>query len=375
MINLCQPQTGEAELAAIEGVFASNWLGVGPRVEEFERSFARYIGKPATEVLAVTSCTEGLFQAVAALDLGPGDEVVLPTVSFLGAAHAVRHSGARVVFCDVDPITLNPTAEQIEAATTPATKAALVLHYGGRPGSVAEIAELLESRSLLLIEDSACALGSFLDGQACGTFGDVGVWSFDAMKLMTTGDGGMVWSRDPEVAERIRRSIRMGVGSSGFDRRGDSSRWWEIDPQGTGRRATMNDVSAAMGLVQLQRVPDFLGRRREVAAAYDAALVELPWMSTPGRGKPDWAPYYYWIHTAPGVRDRLATHLLECGVYTNFRYWPLHKTPMYGSGEALPGADLAAESTLLLPVHQGLSDSDVTRVIEATRAFHPELSK
>jgi aminotransferase len=371
MINLCQPQVGEAELAAIKEVFASNWLGVGPRVEEFERSFAEYIGKPAVEMLAVTSCTEGLFQTIAALGLGPEDEVILPTVSFLGAAHAVRHSGARVVLCDVDPITLNPTTEHVEAAITPATKAALILHYGGRPGAVAEIAELLKSRSLLLIEDTACALGSFLEGRACGTFGDVGVWSFDAMKLMTTGDGGMVWSPDPEIAERIRRGIRMGVGSSGFDRRGDSSRWWEINPQGTGRRATMNDVAAAMGLVQLGRVPDFLRRRREIADAYDAALGELSWISTPGERELDSARYCYWIHTQPGVRDRLATHLLERDVYTNFRYWPLHKTPMYGSGQALPGADLAAESTLLLPLHQGLSDSDVSRVIKEVLAFSP----
>lgn len=375
MINLCQPQAGEAELAAIEEVFDSSWLGVGPRVEEFERSFGEYIGKPAEEVLALTSCTEWLFQAIAALGLGPGDEVILPTISFLGAAHAVRHSGARVVLCDVDPVTLNPSAEHVEAAITPATKGALILHYGGRPGAVAEIAELLKDRSLLLIEDTACALGSFYEGRACGTFGDVGVWSFDAMKLITTGDGGMVWARDPEIAERIRRGIRMGVGSSGFDRQGDSPRWWEIDPQGIGRRATMNDVAAAMGLVQLRRVPEFLRRRQAIAAAYDIALGDLPWVGVPGEGEPKSARYFYWIHTQPGIRDRLATHLLERGIYTNFRYWPLHKTQMYGSDAALPGADLAAESTLLLPVHQSLSDSEVARIIKEIRAFSPEVSR
>jgi aminotransferase len=370
VINLCQPQAGEAELAAIGEVLDSNWLGVGPRVAEFEQAFAAYIDRPKPEVLAISSCTEGLFQAVLALGIGPGDEVVLPTVSFLGAAHAVRAASARVVLCDVDPHSLNPTAEHVERAITPATKAALVLHYGGSAGSIVEIAELVRDRSLLLIEDTACAMGSFVRGRACGTFGSIGVWSFDAMKLMTTGDGGMVWCRSPEVAEGIRSSIRMGVGSSGFDRRGDSPGWWEVDPQGLGRRATMNDVAAAMGIVQLGHVPAFLERRREIAAAYDAALGDLDWLRAPP-SETGAARYYYWVQSEPSVRDRLATHLLERDVYTNFRYWPLHRTEMYGSGDLLPGADRAAASTLLLPMHQGLGDADVDRVIAEVRAFSP----
>ena len=205
----------------------------------------------------MSSCTEGLFQAIAALDLAPGDDVVLPTVSFLGAAHAVRSAGAEVVLCDVDPDTLNPTVEQVESAITQSTKAVLILHYGGDPGVVARIAELAEQRGLVLIEDSACGLGSFVDGRACGTLGDIGVWSFDAVKLLTTGDGGMIWCRRQAMAARIRQSIRLGVGSSGLQRRVGSPEWWKIDPSMTGRRATMNDIAAAMGSVQLEQVPDF----------------------------------------------------------------------------------------------------------------------
>ena len=371
MINLFQPTAGDAELAAIEDVFSSNWLGTGKRTEQFERAFATYVGRPAEEVLAVTSCTEGLFQAVSALGLGPGDDVVLPSISFVGAAHAVRSTGARVVLCDVDPATLNPTVAHIEDAFTPATRAVLILHYGGSPGAAPAISDFAHECGLHVIEDAACSLGAFVDGHACGTFGDIGVWSFDSMKVMTTGDGGMVWCRNEDVAERIRRSIRLGGTPSGFALRQDSTRWWETDPQVVGRRAAINDIAAAMGVTQLKRLPGFLRQRRNIAAAYDAGLRDLSWLTVPEGQTRQSARIFYWIQTAPKVRDRLATYMLEQGVYTSFRYWPLHKTSMYESRAALPGAEHAAASTLMLPLHQGLSASDVEHVLDAMRGFVP----
>jgi aminotransferase len=372
MINLFQPSAGDAELAAIAEVFSSNWLGAGRRVEQFEQAFGDYVGRSADELVAVTSCTEGLFQAVAALRLGPGDDVILPTISFVGAAHAVRSTGARVVLCDVDPATVNPTVEHVEEALTPATRAVLILHYGGGPGAAPAIADLARSRSLALVEDTACGLGAFVDGRACGTFGDVGVWSFDSMKVITTGDGGMVWCRDAEIADRIRTAVSLGVASSGFGRRATSTRWWESEPQGVGRRAAMNDVTAAMGLAQLVRFAGFLRRRREIAAAYDDGLRDLPWLSVPEQQTRQSARVFYWLKTKPGVRDRLAVHMLERDVYTSFRYWPLHKTRMYGSGAQFAGADEAAATTLMLPLHQALSDSDVERVLEGIHTFVPQ---
>lgn len=374
MINLFQPMVGQAELDTVEEVFDSNWLGAGERLEGFERLLSDYIGRPPAQVLTVSSCTEGLFQAMAALDLEPGDEVVMPTVSFLGAAHAVRAGGARVVLCDVEPRTLNPTVDHVEAAIGPSTKAISILHYGGAPGAVIEIAELAKERNLALIEDAACSLGSFVDGEACGTFGDIGVWSFDPVKLLTTGDGGMIWCRDEAVAARIRNTVRLGVGSSGLQR-ATGSRWWEIDPSRIGRRATMNDVAAAIGLAQLEQLPEFLHRRKENAAAYDAQLADIPWLTRPDRPDSGGAVFYYWIQVPPALRDQLAAHLLEHDVYTNFRYWPLHLTQMYGGDGTFPGAESAAASTLLLPVHQGLGDREVERVVDAIRAFPGDRSR
>jgi len=371
MINLFQPSLGNAEVEAIREVFMSNWLGPGTRVQTFERMFGEYIGCPATELVAVTSCTEALFQAITALDIGPGDDVILPSVSFIGAAHAVHSSGAKVVLCDVDSVTLNPSIEHFEYAITPNTKAAIVLHYGGYPGAVAEIAAFANARSIFLIEDAAIALGSFTKDKACGTLGEVGCWSFDSMKTLVTGDGGMVWAKRASIADRIRNGVKLGVNLSGFHRRTHSDQWWEVDPVLVGRWAPMNDMAAAVGLVQLERLPGFLNQRAEVSARYDAELSDLTWLRLPPAATGRTARTFYWIQTAPKIRDRLAHYLLKKNIYTSFRYWPLHRTRMYRSPRSFPGADLAAESTLLLPLHQGLSALDVSRVIEAVRGFSP----
>jgi aminotransferase len=373
MINLFQPSLGDAEIEAIREVFASNWIGLGARTQAFERMFAKYIGRPDNEVVTVSSCTEGLFQAVIALGIGPGDDVILPSVSFVGAAHAVRSTGARVVLCDVDSTTLNPRVEHIEETITENTKAAIILHYGGYPGAAAEISRLAEDRAFWLIEDAAIALGSFTTDRACGTLGEVGCWSFDSMKTLVTGDGGMVWAKQPVVIERVRNGIGLGVGSSGFQRRASSHHWWELEPMTLGRWASMNDLTAALGLVQLERLPGFLSRRAEVAASYDAGLRDLGWLRLPPPASGRTARTFYWIQTVPIVRDRLAGYLLQHDIYSSFRYWPLHRTQMYESSSSFPGADLAAASTLLLPLHQGLSDSDVSRVIEIIQAFSPRL--
>jgi dTDP-4-amino-4,6-dideoxygalactose transaminase len=371
MINLFEPKVGEAELAAIREVFDSRWLGSGERVEQFEAVFAEYLNRPVDELVAMTSCTEGLFQVLAALGLGPGDEVVLPTVSFIGAAHAVASTGATCVLADVDPKTLNPTTEQIEKAITPATQAILPVHFGGLPGAVEEIAGLAELRSIKLVEDAAVGLGSSVGDRACGTLGDVGVWSFDAMKMVTTGDGGMVWSSDRDLISRLRRNVSLGLGPTGFRRRDGSSHWWEIDPTSAGRRGEMNSIAAAIGVVQLESLPRFLRRRDEIAAAYDHALAPLTWLSLQ-HWPAEAARSFYWIQVDADIRDRLAAHMLASGIYTSYKYWPLHRTRLYASAADFPGADLAAATTLLLPMHQGLRDDDVDHIIATIESFDPD---
>ncbi|MFJ1799955.1 DegT/DnrJ/EryC1/StrS family aminotransferase [Streptomyces sp. NPDC088180] len=372
MINVFQPSLGAEELSAVSDVFESNWLGRGPRTKEFEAQFAEHLGVDPEHVLFINAATAGLFLATELLGYGPGDEVVLPSASFVSAANAVATTGARPVFCDVDAHTLNPSAAQVERALTPRTKAVLLLHYAGRPGDVAAVARLCRERGVRLIEDAACAVSSAVDGVRCGTFGDVGIWSFDAMKTLVTGDGGMIYVRDAELARKARRLAYYGLEqASGFAAAKVSDRWWDLDVHEFGRRIIGNDLTAAIGSVQLRKLPAFVERRREITAEYDRRLAGLDGVRLPPplpAGHTS-SYYFYWVQLDPSVRDQVAADLLAGGVYTTFRYPPLHRVPAYGAaGTELPGAEAAADSTLLLPLHQGLTEEDVRTVAQTFRA-------
>ncbi|MEV6381842.1 DegT/DnrJ/EryC1/StrS family aminotransferase [Streptomyces sp. NPDC051773] len=372
MIQVFQPRLGEEELAAVAEVFAGNWIGHGPRTKAFEASFAAHLGVEPDRLVFINCATAGLFLGTELLGLGAGDEVVLPSVSFVAAANAVADRGARPVFCDVDPQTLNPTAADIARALTPRTRAVMLLHYGGRPGDVAAVAGLCRERGVALIEDAACAVSSHVDGRAAGTFGDLAVWSFDAMKMLVCGDGGMLYVRDPDRAARARRLAYHGLARpSGFGQAGAaSSRWWDLDVPEVGRRIVGNDLTAAIGTVQLRRLPGFVARRRQIVELYDRELADVPGLTLPPplpEGHHS-SYYFYWVQMDPGVRDEVARDLYAAGVYTTFRYPLLHRVPLYGAtGQSLPHADEAAERTLCLPLHNALDDSDVRTVATALR--------
>ncbi len=320
-------------------------------------------------LVSVSCCTEGLFQAVAGLRLGPGDEVILPTIHFVGAANAIAAAGATPVFCDVHPRHLNPTADDIRAALTPRTRAVLILHYGGWPLELEEIAALCRRRRLWLIEDAANSVASAVGGKACGTFGDVGVWSFDAMKVLVTGDGGMVWCRDPEVLSRVRSNTTLGLSELSGIESLRPDRWWEFEVASFGRRAILNDLAAAIGLVQLDRLGAFIRRRQAVHDFYLRRLAGLDWLTLPPEPPPAAAGTYafFWVQCAAPLRDRLAGHLRQNDVYTTFRYHPLHLVPIYGPSRRLPRAEEAAETTLLLPQHQALSREDLEKIAGLVR--------
>lgn len=379
MLNVFQPSLGDEELEAVRAVFAGNWLGHGPRTRAFEAEFAEHLGVPPEGVVFINSATSGLFLAAELLDLGPADDVVLPSISFVGAANAISATGARPVFCDVDPRTLNPSVAHLEAVLTPRTKAVFLLHYGGYPGDVVEIAAFCRRRGVLLVEDAACAVSSSVDGVRCGAFGDIAMWSFDAMKVLVTGDGGMLYVRDPELALRAHRLAYHGLAhASGMSAsRKVPTRWWELDVQDFGRRVVGNDLTAAIGSVQLRRLPGFIERRRQIAAGYDRMLAAVDGVRTPPplpAGQQS-SYYFYWVQLDPAIRDGVAADLLEQGIYATFRYAPLHRVPAYRAATGdLPGVDEASDSTLLLPIHQTLTDDEVRTVADALRRSVAERS-
>ncbi|GAA0896620.1 MULTISPECIES: DegT/DnrJ/EryC1/StrS family aminotransferase [Streptomyces violaceusniger group] len=371
MIHLFQPQTGDEELAAVSQVFADKWLGHGPRTKAFEAEFAAHVGVDPEHMIFLNSGTAGLFLALECLGLEEDDEVVLPSLSFLAAANAVLSVRARPVFCDVDPRTLNPDAAHIEAALTDRTKAVVVLHYGGYPGDIEAIAELCRDRDIPLVEDAACSPGSRVDGKAVGSFGDLAMWSFDAMKVLVTGDGGMLYARDRELVTRARRLAYHGlVQPSGIGHSKVSHRWWELEVPEIGRRVIGNDMTAAIGRVQLRRLPEFIARRREIVELYDRELAGAAGILTPpplpvGHES---TYYFYWVQFEKQIRNEIASELLAADIYTTFRYAPLHKVTAYRSGDqALPSSDHAAGRTLCLPLHPGLSDDDVRTVATTLR--------
>ncbi|MBQ7172533.1 MAG: DegT/DnrJ/EryC1/StrS family aminotransferase [Clostridia bacterium] len=372
MINVMQPSLGKEELAAIEKVFTSNWIGKGALVKEFEEKYASHLGSTPDRVLSTNCCSEGLFSSMHLLDIKPGDEVILPTVSFIGAGNAVCANGSKMVLCDVDRRTLNARAEDIEKCITKKTKAILLLHYGGIPCDMDSIMALADSYGLRVIEDCAAGVCSHYKGKALGTFGDIGMWSFDAMKILVCGDGAILHFKTPELREKADKWLYFGLEAKSGYENSVAQKWWEFDISSFGHRAIMNNVTAAMALEQFKKLPSFMEKRAAVHKAYDEGLSDLDWIDLPLPIPADCTTSYYFYHIQikNGKRDELARYLRERGVYTTYRYFPLHRVPGYGVIEgSFPNADYAADNTLCLPLHQSLTKEDVEKVISTIREF------
>ena len=369
MIQIFQPSLSGDEANRVAQIFASNWIGHGPIVNLFEAEFAYHVGVEPTNMVAISNCTAGLFMAMKLLDLGYGDEVILPTIHFVGAANAVVARKATPVFCDVNPRTLNPTLGDIVLKLTDRTKAVCLLHYGGMPcEDIERIAAMCRDRGTFLIEDSACSPASKVNGQACGTFGDIGLWSFDPMKIISTIEGGMIWCKNPEHAARVRRLINLGLSDdSGFT--SDRFNWWEFEVSEAAARNDMTDVQAAIGLVQLDKLPQFIERRRQITEYYNDEFRNEDWITAPPIPHGDYQSsyYFYWIQIEK--RSELAHFLRKNGVYVTMRYYPLHLVKFYNSHDKLPNAEQAATETLLIPLHQGLSDKDTEKIVRLIKKW------
>lgn len=367
MINVFQPSLGQEELDRIKQVFESNWLGKGKLNDEFETGFAAHLKTGREHIFTTNCCSEGLFTSMHMFDVHEGDEVIMPTISFVGAGNAVCANGAKLVLCDVDKRTLNATAEDIEKKITPRTKAIMVLHYGGIPCEMDEILELAKAHNIPVIEDSACSLYSTYKGKACGTLGDMGMWSFDAMKILVCGDGSMLYFKDPELKIKAEKWLYFGLESkSGYSNSVDK-KWWEYDVSSFGHRAIMNDVTAAMACEQLKKLPGFIARREQIAKIYDERLKDVSWLDLPLPLKDYCTHTHYFYHVQvkiPGKRDDLAAFLRANNIYTTFRYFPLNRVKHYAIEGDFPNADYAADNTLCIPVHQSLTDDEVNYICD-----------
>ena len=372
MINVYQPTLGKEELEALEKVFESNWLGKGKRVAEFEEKYAEHIKSSKDLVLTTNCCSEGLFSSMHLLDIQPGDEVIVPTISFIGAGNAVCAHGAKMVLCDVDPRTLNARAEDIEKVITTKTKAILLLHYGGVPCEMDEIIALVKKYNLKLIEDGAAGVNSFYKGKAVGTFGDMGMWSFDAMKILVCGDGAMLHFNTPELRRKADRWLYFGLDTKSGYENSVAQKWWEFDISSFGHRAIMNDITASIALEQLKKIPMYMEKRAYVQKFYDESLAMFSWLDLPP-ALPEYVQtsyYFYHVQIKNGKRDLFAKFLRENGIYTTYRYYPFHRVPGYGVTGNFPNADYAADNTLNLPIHQSISQEELEYIVEKVKKFN-----
>jgi dTDP-4-amino-4,6-dideoxygalactose transaminase len=353
---------------AVHEAITSGWWSMGPRVAEFERAFAEFT--EAKHALAVANGTAALHVGLLAVDCGPGDEVVLPSLNFVAAANTILHTGATPVFCDVKgEADLNLDPADLEAAVTPATKVLLPLHYGGYACDMDAVLELSERQGLRVVEDAAHAPGATFNGRSCGTLGDAGCFSFFSNKNLPIGEGGMVVTNDDALAERLRLLRSHGMTTLTWDRHRGHAHSYDVVEHGFNYR--LDETRAAVGLVQLRRLPAENDARRRISAAYRTALDGRNGLSMPfGDAPQDTSSHHLAVALLPDGADRVAvrTALTEAGIQTSVHYPPIHRFSRYaelGARRPLPRTDAVAERIVTLPLYGGMDDGDVERVAAA----------
>jgi aminotransferase len=369
MLSLFGSNVGPQELAAVAECMERQWLGIGAKCDEFEKRIAERVGAPGFVFL--NSGSNALQMALKLMALPKGSEVVLPTFTWIACANAVMLNELIPVFCDIDLASCNMRPEDVERKVTRNTSAIMVVHYGGKPVDMDGMARF----GLPILEDAAHAIDSTYKGKHCGTIGETGIFSFDAVKNLTTTEGGGVLAKDPERLVRARRLRYCGIAKSGFQASATKKRWWEVEITDSFPKMLPTDVNAAVGLVQLARLDEFQTRRRALWDRYNAVLRHeewaTSWLGTPVDAAPDERHSYfcYLVRLGAGSRDDLAHFLYDRGVYTSLRFHPLHLYPIYGEKQSLTNAEHLSEHGLNMPIHHRMELADVDKVCELLKEF------
>ena len=370
-INVMQPFLGTEEIAAVTEVLTSGWVAQGPRVAAFESTFAEH--QHADHAVAVSSCTAGLHLSLIVAGVQPGDDVVVPSFSFIATANAPVYVGARPVFADVDRMTGNLTAESVAAALTPATTAVIVVDQGGVPIDLDRIRSVCDPRGIVVVEDAACGAGSTYQGRPVGARAEIAAWSFHPRKIITTGEGGMITTSRADWAERARHLREHAMTVSAADRHASvlapPEQYLEV-----GYNYRMTDLQAAVGLVQLDRLDGVVARRRQIAAGYAKAIAELRGLRLVA--DPDWGTTNFqscWVEVGPEYgwdRDGLLIALAEADISARRGIMAAHRQPAFAGRDhgPLPMTEHLTDHTLILPLYHQMSESEQARVVDVLRA-------
>jgi dTDP-4-amino-4,6-dideoxygalactose transaminase len=372
------PEIGDEEIAEVVDTLRSGWVTTGPKAKKFEAAFTEFLGDAALQSIAVNSATAGLHLALEAVGVGPGDEVITTTHTFTATAEVARYLGADVRLVDIDPTTLNIDPQAVEAAITPRTKCIVPVHYAGLAADMPAILAIARRHGLKVVEDAAHALPTTSAGRLVGTLeSDATVFSFYANKTMTTGEGGMLVTRDLELARRARVMRLHGMSRDAFDRFTATVPSWYYEIVAPGFKYNLTDIAAALGLQQLKRIPAFQQRRIALADALDAGLRDLPLVLPPRPRQGDQHSWHLYVvrlaDDAPVSRDVFIERMFAAGIGCSVHYIPLHLQPYwrdrYGLQPAqFPHSQRAYERMASLPLYTRMTDADVARVCAAARA-------
>jgi perosamine synthetase len=366
-----RPWLGPEEAAAAAAAVSSGWVAQGPRVAEFEEKFAAAVG--VGHAVAVSSCTTALHLALVVTSVGPGDEVIVPSLSFIATANVVRYVGAQPVFADVDSKTQNLTPATVAPHFTDRTRAVILVDQAGVPADLDGMRALCEPRGITVIEDAACAIGSVYRGRSVGAGAYLAAFSFHPRKLLTTGEGGMIVTSDADIAARLRRLREHGMNISAAQRHASRQPVIEHYVE-TGFNYRMTDVQAAIGIVQLAKLDQMVARRRQLAERYQRQLSAIPGLQTikdPDYGTTNYQSFWIVLpDDSPLTRDETLTMLAQAGISARRGIMAAHLEPAYMGhpDPALPVTEMLTSRSLILPLFHDLSESEQDLVVSAVRA-------